>query len=1351
MIKKENFAKVLEYLGFEKKVNVYSKHYGSTEDASNSFELKTNIATGDFIYPEGVKADRGTTKDNHQAESYVVFACIAQLFALGYKPNHIKLEGKNYSGTDKGYTDILVNNNDGDEYLIIECKTEDLENEKEDEFRKHWKKTLHNGDQLFRYFNTYRKAKYLCLFSCDWANDKLENTYYVISLNDNNEYLKTNKKLRGYDDVRAEQGGHEEYFEVWKNTYKQDYATRGIFEEGLEPFKIGTKKYSIDDLEEIDQSSMQKKYNRFAEILRQHNVSSKENAFDKLVNLFLSKIVDETENKQELKCLWKGTATDNFFDLQDRLQDLYRKGMYDFFGDTVTYVANQQIEDAFKFLNEHASFAKDKIKDLLFDLKYFNNNPFAFLDVHNEDLFYKNAVILIEVVKMLQDIKLKTETQNQFLGDLFEGFLDQGIKQSEGQFFTPLPVVRFLISSLPLQQIIQKTTPDVIDYACGAGHFLTEFASQIKPIIKEQHKAEIDKYTDDEQRKKYIADLMKNCNQHIVGIEKEYRLSKVSQVSAFMYGQDGVNIIYADALSHIDKIKNNSFDVLVANPPYSVKGFLETLTDDEKNDFELIGAVSDLSKNNAIETFFIERAKQLLRTDGIAAIILPSSVLEKAGIYTKCREIILKHFDIVAIFKSGSGTFGKTGTATSTLFLRRRACDKDGDTDIVKHFTNRVETWFSGCFDNDAYYDDYPMFEQYCSHIGVDISDYKTLFSKSEIIDRSVEHNDESYVSMAADPVVEYGKKKSWRDALAGYEIFSSYISKFEDDKNARGTKEKIKKAKNKTLSGKYTQDDKDKELVELNNELESYVLDSIIAIEKEKLLYFMLAESNRQKIVVVRTPNILKPIDTTGQQKFLGYTWSNSNGKEGIKYQNIVTAKTKDGEEIDDTIQQLKGIDGVQTPLFNPQDLYDTEKINTLIRRNYTEGISVIPESLKDYVSLFKLTDMLDFKQVNFEKKLTVKKIEIVSKYPLVKLGDYVNMKGGDTFKRIYQGNHNTSDIPFFKVGDMNTIGNEFSMIISNNYVDEETLKNKIKATIFPENTIVFPKVGMAIHTNKKRLLGRNAAVDNNTMALWPKNKEILSYKYLYNYFLSEVDLSSVASDSNPPSISAGNLSTLKISLPSIGIQREIVSECEKVDEDYTNSKISIEEYKGKVSEIINDVKGEKKKLKDVAPYTTARVAYSKTEPKNYVTTDNLLQNCEGMEIYDKVPNVDSVISYKEGDILVSNIRPYLKKIWLADREGGCSPDVLVFRPVNGIDSRFVYYSMKQDKFFDFMMQGTKGMKMPRGDKNNIPNFEIIIPKDQQRIVSEIKIYEQKIAEAKAVMAGCAERKKQILDKWLK
>lgn len=180
----------------------------------------------------------------------------------------------------------------------------------------------------------------------------------------------------------------------------------------------------------------------------------------------------------------------------------------------------------------------------------------------------QNSAILLEIVKMIQDIRLKTEEQNQFLGDLFEGFLDQGIKQSEGQFFTPMPIVKFLVSSLPLQQMIESSPEPlaVMDYACGAGHFLNEYATQIRSFLKE------------EQLSSYY--------EQIVGIEKEYRLSKVAKVSAFMYGQDEIRIVYADALAQNDGIKNGKYNVLISNPPYSVKGFLEMLSDEERASFD---------------------------------------------------------------------------------------------------------------------------------------------------------------------------------------------------------------------------------------------------------------------------------------------------------------------------------------------------------------------------------------------------------------------------------------------------------------------------------------------------------------------------------------------------------------------------------------------------------------------------------------------------------------------------------------------------------------------------------------------------------------------------------------------
>ena len=711
MITRDNISKILtsEPFLFIEKRSVYSRHYGSDDEG---FDLAYNAGTGEFLYPDGVIADRNTTKDEHQKESFVVFLCVAQLFAVGYLPKHLKLEGKNYAGTDKGYCDILVSDNDDNPYLIIECKTADID-KKDDEFRKHWAKTLRGGDQLFRYFNTYRKAKYLCLFAADFPEytkdgkkeNRFENIYHIISLVDNDEYLKTDSKLKSFRTLRENQGTSEEFFEVWKKTYKQDYNTRGLLEHGIEAFKIGRKSYSVDDLDAIDEYSLEKKYNEFAVILRKHTVSSHENAFDKLVNLFLSKIIDEKYNARELTLLWKGAAYDDYFSLQDRLNILYRQGMKEFFDDDVTYVENRQIDDAFTFLTSKADVARDTIKKYFRELKYFNNNPFAFLDVHNEELFFQNAVILKDVITMLQDIYLTRNTDNQFLGDLFEGFLNKGVHQSEGQFFTPIPIVRFLVSSLPLRSIVENHSdiPRAIDYACGAGHFLTEYARQIKPFVDELKRADIHDYY-----------------KQIVGIEKDYRLSKVSQVAAFMYGMDGIHIHFGDGLSEINGIREDSFDVLVANPPYSVSGFLETLSEEQRSRYTLTPYVSNIEKNNSIETFFIERSAQLLRSGGVAAIILPASLLTKGDIYIRTRELILQYFDIVAICQFGGSTFGQTNTNTITLFLRR----KQRHPQQAQHYRNRVNEWFSGNDADDDCYEDTTLLYAYIEKAGFNREDY---------------------------------------------------------------------------------------------------------------------------------------------------------------------------------------------------------------------------------------------------------------------------------------------------------------------------------------------------------------------------------------------------------------------------------------------------------------------------------------------------------------------------------------------------------------------------------------------------------------------------------------------------
>ena len=121
---------------------------------------------------------------------------------------------------------------------------------------------------------------------------------------------------------------------------------------------------------------------------------------------------------------------------------------------------------------------------------------------------------------------------------------------------------------------------------------------------------------------------------------------------------------------------------------------------------------------------------------------------------------------------------------------------------------------------------------------------------------------------------------------------------------------------------------------------------------------------------------------------------------------------------------------------------------------------------------------------------------------------------------------------------------------------------------------------------------------------------------------------------------------------------------------------------------------------LKDICQYRNSKVDVNDIDFETYVSTENMLPNKQGVCISKSCPEIGNVNVYKEGDTLISNIRPYFKKIYLAKNSGGCSADVLVFSPINGTDKLFLYYLLSQDEFFNYVMLGSKGCKMPRGDK---------------------------------------------------
>lgn len=1290
MITQDNFQSLLQGIGFELVQSaigiVYSKAFNKSAST-----MSVDFTNKRLIYPDGITAERETTKNFHQPENFVVFECVATLLERGYLPEQIILEKgmPGGHGDTGGFCDIIIKDNNDNEYLLIECKT--TEQTENDEFSKAWKLMLQNGGQLFNYYNSYRKAQYICLYTSDWIENKCKRTYHIISMLDNKDYLLSNKSLVSFENVTQRGGNRDEYYQVWKDTYQLDYNTRGLFEEEIAPFHIGKKKFTIDDLQTVDATAIQKKYNQFATIMRQYNVSGRENAFDKLVNLFLVKIVDETRHGKELQFIWKGAAYDDYYNFQDRLQKMYQIGMKDYLNEEVTYIDNATIEETFNIQKNDPDAIKEKILEYFRQLKFFSNNDFAFLDVHNEQLFNQNAIILKEVVKMLQDIRLKTEEQNQFLGDLFEGFLDQGIKQSEGQFFTPTPIVRFLISSLPLEYIIKESTniPKVIDYACGAGHFLNEYAQQIKPFVE-----------------KYKGDNITEYYKEIYGIEKEYRLSKVAKVSSFMYGQEGINIIYADALSNKTGVKDGSYSVLVANPPYSVKGFLETLNAEEKEKYELTAEVSDLAKNNSIETFFIERAKQLLCPGGVAAIILPSTVLSNGSIYIKCREIILKYFDIIAIVEMGSGTFGKTGTNTVTLFLRR----KSENPALATHYKYRVDAWFSRNTIYDERYADLELLERYCERIGVNIEDYQTLFTSSP------------------------------NEDLLSSKIFKEYLNKFNNDTRA-------KKIKTKRITAKYTKDMR-------NLELQNYIINSIKECEKDKLYFFLLALSNPQPVVIVKSPS-----KTAEIKKFLGYEWSNSKGNEGIKY-----IGTNDVDE-DNELERNKGISQIKTPLFDPSNLHNEGKINMLIRHNFLGEEFCINKEYEEYVSTNNLVDLIEFSQIGFDKKIhtkSIKTINIDSKFPLVRLGDYVETIGG-----LWTGN----TPPFKKVSVIRNTN--FTMNGRLNLSDvakidvEESAFEKRKLQL---GDIIVEKSG----GSSTQAVGRVTLFQSNgeysfsnfTMRLRLINNSLdATYLYLIldSYYQKGYTFDMQNGSSGLKNLDTNKYLSLQIPYPTMNIQKDIVDEFNKINKEYEYNTKRVEEYKKRIEDIFINIK------KDSIQFEKLDRMYSLMQrgksPQYGTSKIQIIKSgqARGYEKFDFSTKYYASTNFilderklQKGDILINSTGVGTAgRVTLFNLDGIYCVDshITIFRPNEKVIPKFALYALADIGFknIEKMANGSSGQI--ELSLSTIKNIEIPLPplEQQKKIVAQIEIYESEIEKSQTIIDNYNGKKSEMLDKYLK
>jgi type I restriction enzyme S subunit len=249
-------------------------------------------------------------------------------------------------------------------------------------------------------------------------------------------------------------------------------------------------------------------------------------------------------------------------------------------------------------------------------------------------------------------------------------------------------------------------------------------------------------------------------------------------------------------------------------------------------------------------------------------------------------------------------------------------------------------------------------------------------------------------------------------------------------------------------------------------------------------------------------------------------------------------------------------------------------------------------------------------------------------------------------------------------------------------------------------------------------------------------------------------------------PALNKSKLEKLTIPIPPLPVQQEIVNILDKFTEleakleaelearrkqyeYYRNQLLTPVEVDGKW--LLNGKEVEWKTLGEIAYYPKDRISANLVNETNYVGVDNLLQNRQGKTLSSYVPSTGNLIAFKENDILIGNIRPYLKKIWLSDTNGGTNGDVVIVRIKeiysNIYNPNFLYFLLSSDSFFDYDMQFAKGSKMPRGDKDAILKYKIPIPPlaEQERIVGILDKFDRLVNDiSEGLPAEIEARRKQ-------
>jgi len=1304
--------KFIELLGFASKNKVqYQKEY-----KPQKYTIKIDLKKGKIFYRSDDKTtverlldkqiqigDKTTSnfvigKNPIEQENFVVLEVVDRLLEKGYLPNDIHLERRYPSGrgASGGKSDVCIYGKDEKSLMVIECKTWGSE------FEKERKKMDEHGGQLFAYLANDQNAKFLVLYASKLSdNNTFDYENLIIHIKDREEDLKKSLKQVEEENIKLYRDANNkaELFEVWKELFNKYFHFNGIFDDDANAYSLELKALKKKNLKSLDNS--QGLFNKFAEILRHNNISDNANAFNKILSLFLCKIVDEEKNDEDVLD-FQVKEDEEYEHLIDRLQALYQKGMKKL-NEEIVYYSEADLHKIIKLYPKQTPI--EAVEAVFRELKYYTNNEFAFKEVHNKKLFDQNGRVLTEVVKLIQNFKFKYNSQQQVLGDFFELMLNHGVKQSEGQFFTPIPIVKYIILSLGFEEIIQNKLkndddyilPKILDYACGAGHFLTESIEELqhniksidtsKLSIKQQDK--IEKYREGTQWTK----------DYIFGIEKDYRLARTSQIACYINGDGDANILFGDGLENHDQLQmeKKKFDIVIANPPYSVDAFKNYLNIGKTN-FNLFEDLTE--RSSQIEALFIERTKQVLADKGLAGIVLPSTILSNTGIYTKAREVLLKYFEIKAITELGSKTFIATGTTTVILFLKRRNDDFLKDREYIS------EDVFNG----------------------VNIDTEKRYIREKRFIQLFCEHREFNY-----DDYIRFLKIEI-NDSLLKIEMFTEYKSAFDDSTDTKNLKKKA-------FFKNYTQKEKE---AELTKRFYNYCKD----IEKEKFLYFMLCLSDAdkeaknieeyykpQQTVIVKTGD-----DINKQKDFLGYEFQGKKGQEGIKINN-------NGGK-----------------LFDPTNLSNPEKANSYIRSAIISNIvPKINDSQRENITEFELIELMNFNKVEFEKIINTgirKQNKLKSKYPILKLGEICEIKIGGTPSRANNDYYQNGNNLWVSISEMN--GQEISY--TKEKITDLGVQNSNVKLIAKGTTLLSFKLSIG----KTAIAGKDLYTNEAIAALEVRQsyKKQISDNFIFKIFNAGIiDLEKLGNNVFGKSLNSTFLKNeVKFPLPPLKVQSKIIIEIEKVEQKETKGLEKVEQLENEIqTEFKQAVSGKKKaKLDKICISQSGGTPSRKVNEYWENGTINWLRSevCQNCYVYENQVNEkitelglekSSAKLFKKDTILIALVGATIGRVAYLTFEATTNQNIAGLYPKDGkqLNSKFLFYSLMND--FDKNFGDRKG-KFTMANMSLIRNLEIALPNiaEQKKLISIIERKEKEIDKIKLSLENVQTEKEEVLKKYL-